>query len=175
MLATLLNEVDGVGHRPPPPPQTADAVNASNAATARDARVVPYVLVVGTTNRPWALDAAVTRPGRLEEHVELPLPNEDDRRAILAARLASVPLDADVRMAALAAMSDGMTPAQLSAWCAEAVLAAVGDAIEARDSDGGLTNGSVRGAQDAPQQPPLAVTVCMAHFTSAGSSGSAVP
>ncbi len=49
------------------------------------------VFVVGTTNLVEALDPALLRPGRFELHVEVPLPDADDRREILAiydARLA---------------------------------------------------------------------------------------
>ena len=42
------------------------------------------VFVVGTTNLVESLDPALLRPGRFEFHIQVPLPDADDRRAIFA-------------------------------------------------------------------------------------------
>ena len=42
------------------------------------------VFVVGTTNLVESLDKALLRPGRFEFHLQIPYPEQDDRRAILA-------------------------------------------------------------------------------------------
>jgi cell division protease FtsH len=42
------------------------------------------VVVVGATNHPDKIDAAILRPGRLDRHVVIRLPSEEDRLAILA-------------------------------------------------------------------------------------------
>ena len=42
------------------------------------------VFVVGTTNLVDAVDPALLRPGRFEFHIEIPFPDETDRREILA-------------------------------------------------------------------------------------------
>jgi ATP-dependent Zn protease len=44
----------------------------------------PGVLVIGATNRLSALDSALTRPGRFDRILQLPLPDEAARQAILA-------------------------------------------------------------------------------------------
>jgi SpoVK/Ycf46/Vps4 family AAA+-type ATPase len=44
---------------------------------------LPNVLVIGMTNRREALDPAILRPGRLEVHIEIGLPNEHGRQQIL--------------------------------------------------------------------------------------------
>jgi cell division protease FtsH len=41
------------------------------------------VFIIGTTQRKEAIDNSLLRPGRLELVVEIPLPNADDRKAIL--------------------------------------------------------------------------------------------
>jgi vesicle-fusing ATPase len=41
------------------------------------------VLVIGMTNRKELLDPALLRPGRLEVHIEIPLPDREGRREIL--------------------------------------------------------------------------------------------
>lgn len=42
------------------------------------------VIVVGATNNVKRIDAAILRPGRLDRHVEIPLPDGNDRIAILS-------------------------------------------------------------------------------------------
>lgn len=41
------------------------------------------IFVVGTTNFPESLDPALLRPGRFELHIEIPYPNDEDRKVIL--------------------------------------------------------------------------------------------
>lgn len=48
------------------------------------------VVVVGATNRPQALDAALRRPGRLDRHLIMPLPDGPEREAILRLHLGKV-------------------------------------------------------------------------------------
>ena len=51
------------------------------------------VVVVGATNRPQILDSALTRPGRLDTHINVPPPDDSDRKDILETLLRSVPHD----------------------------------------------------------------------------------
>lgn len=73
------------------------------------------VVVVGATNRPGDLDAALRRPGRFDHHVELGLPGEAARREILAIHLRDKPFEGD--LAELARRSEGMSGADLELWC----------------------------------------------------------
>ncbi|WP_251344509.1 ATP-binding protein [Haloplanus halophilus] len=50
-------------------------------------------IVVGATNRPEDIDPAILRPGRLASHIEIGLPEEESRHAILQAKLTDVPHD----------------------------------------------------------------------------------
>lgn len=70
------------------------------------------VVVVGATNNPGEIDAAVRRSGRLDRHVEIPLPSPADRVAILAQHLGSPISDKDVLNMQLA--TEGMSGADLS-------------------------------------------------------------
>ncbi|WP_244425976.1 AAA family ATPase [Sinorhizobium fredii] len=45
------------------------------------------VIVVGATNDASGIDAALRRPGRLDRHIEIPLPDADARQAILRQHL----------------------------------------------------------------------------------------
>lgn len=51
------------------------------------------VVVVGATNDPDAIDPALLRPGRLEVRIEIPLPNEEARVAILKQHLGDHRID----------------------------------------------------------------------------------
>lgn len=47
------------------------------------------VVIVGACNHPQRLDAAITRPGRLDRHIVIPLPDPEGREAILRWHLMS--------------------------------------------------------------------------------------
>ena len=50
------------------------------------------VIVLGATNRPEILDAALLRPGRFDRRVTVPPPDKDGRRKILEVHTRSLPL-----------------------------------------------------------------------------------
>jgi len=83
------------------------------------------VVTIAATNRPDVLDAAVTRPGRLERRIEVPVPDRRGREEILRVHAASRPVGADVDLAEVAARTPGLSGADLSRVCNEAALAAV--------------------------------------------------
>ena len=90
VLSTLLNEMDGI-----------------EAATG--------VLVVGATNRPNALDAALMRPGRFDEIIYVPPPDEQARLKILQIYTKHLPLDGSVDLSEIA--SKVLTSSILRATC----------------------------------------------------------
>jgi transitional endoplasmic reticulum ATPase len=97
------------------------------------------VFVIGATNRPDQLDPALLRGGRLSRTIVLGLPDQSDRRAILrlyTARMPTVAVDLD----ALAARTDGFSPADLKSLAQEAALAAM---TRTRNGDGSTTAASV--------------------------------
>lgn len=50
------------------------------------------VFIIGATNRPDIMDAAVLRPGRLDQLIYIPLPDERSRVNILRANLRKSPV-----------------------------------------------------------------------------------
>ena len=54
------------------------------------------VVVIATTNRPDLIDSALLRPGRLDRHVHVPVPDEEARRKIFAVHTREKPLADDV-------------------------------------------------------------------------------
>jgi transitional endoplasmic reticulum ATPase len=91
----------------------------------------PNLVVLAATNRREALDSALLRPGRLEEHVEVPAPNEAARRAILGVHAEDKPLGDDVDLDELAAELEGYTGADLEAVVRDASMRAIREAADA--------------------------------------------
>lgn len=85
----------------------------------------PNLMVLGATNRMEALDPALLRPGRLESHVEIPLPDEEARRAILEVHSDEKPYADDVDIDALAGDTDGWSGAELEALVRQASMLAI--------------------------------------------------
>src|SRR5215213_538673 len=82
------------------------------------------VIVLGATNRPEVLDAALLRPGRFDRRVAVPPPDKDGRASILAVHTRSLPLAPDVNLDRLASTTPGMVGADLANLANEAALQA---------------------------------------------------
>jgi cell division protease FtsH len=82
------------------------------------------VIVIGATNRPDVLDAALLRPGRFDRRVAVQPPDRAGREAILRVHTRSVSLAADVDLGRIAATTPGMVGADLASLVNEAALLA---------------------------------------------------
>ena len=83
------------------------------------------VVVLAATNRPEVLDPALLRPGRFDRHVEIPLPNQKERAAILAVHAKGKSLAADVDFEVVARSTPGFSGADLANLVNEAAIFAV--------------------------------------------------
>ncbi|MCX5867745.1 MAG: CDC48 family AAA ATPase [Proteobacteria bacterium] len=94
------------------------------------------VLVLGATNRLDMMDRAALRPGRFDEIVDIPAPDEQDRQEIFEVHLRNKPLALEIRKEELAARMEGFNGAEIASVCNKAALRAVRRAIEAgKDQD----------------------------------------
>jgi len=93
------------------------------------------VVVIATTNRPDLIDSALLRPGRLDRHVHVPVPDEEARRAIFAVHTRDKPLAEDVDLDGLAARTEGYVGADIEAVCREASMAATREFINSVDPE----------------------------------------
>ncbi len=96
------------------------------------------VVVMAATNRPEVLDPALLRPGRFDREVEIPLPNQAERAAILAVHSQGKHLAPDVDFDAVARATPGFSGADLANLINEAAIVAVRDdrdVIYPRDID----------------------------------------
>ena len=89
------------------------------------------VFIIGATNRPDNIDAAILRPGRLDQLIYIPLPDEPSRLSILKATLKRSPVAAEVDLGYLAKQTHGYSGADLAEICQRAAKLAIRQSIEA--------------------------------------------
>lgn len=85
------------------------------------------VFVLAASSRPDLIDPALMRPGRLDKHVLCPMPNQNDRAAILNKLLSNFELDSTIDIDSIGAELDGYSAADLNAIAYNSVLAAITD------------------------------------------------
>lgn len=101
VLSTFLNEMDGIDNN----------------------RGADGVLVLGATNRPWTLDSALLRPGRLgDKIIYIPPPDSLARHAILEMQFREQRDTMDLDWLSSDAVTGLMTGAELVGACQEAKL-----------------------------------------------------
>ncbi|TKR79988.1 hypothetical protein L596_014128 [Steinernema carpocapsae] len=88
------------------------------------------VFIIGATNRPDTIDSAVMRPGRLDQLVYIPLPDEASRRQIFKANLRKTPVAGDVDLDFLAKSTKGFSGADITEICQRACKMAIRQCIE---------------------------------------------
>ncbi|WP_253738682.1 CDC48 family AAA ATPase [Halohasta salina] len=93
------------------------------------------VVVIATSNRPDLIDSALLRPGRLDRHVHVPVPDEEARRKIFEVHTDEKPLADDVDLDALARKTEGYVGADIEAVCREASMAASREFIGSVDHE----------------------------------------
>ncbi len=83
------------------------------------------VIVIGSTNRPEALDMALRRPGRFDREIELGVPDMQGRMEIFQIHSRGMPLADDVALEDYAARTYGFVGADISAVSREAAMNAL--------------------------------------------------
>jgi transitional endoplasmic reticulum ATPase len=87
------------------------------------------VFVIGATNRPDILDSAVTRPGRLDQLIYIPLPDYLSRVSIFKANLRKSPVAADVDVEMMSKATEGFSGADLTEICQRAAKNAIRESV----------------------------------------------
>eukprot|EP00735_Rhodelphis_limneticus_P013894 TRINITY_DN7856_c0_g1::TRINITY_DN7856_c0_g1_i1::g.23808::m.23808 TRINITY_DN7856_c0_g1::TRINITY_DN7856_c0_g1_i1::g.23808 ORF type:complete len:803 (-),score=249.15,sp/P54774/CDC48_SOYBN/80.67/0.0,AAA/PF00004.24/1e-47,AAA/PF00004.24/1.5e-46,CDC48_N/PF02359.13/4.5e-23,AAA_22/PF13401.1/1.2e+03,AAA_22/PF13401.1/1.5e-05,AAA_22/PF13401.1/0.0031,RuvB_N/PF05496.7/1.2e-05,RuvB_N/PF05496.7/9.2e-06,AAA_16/PF13191.1/1.6e-05,AAA_16/PF13191.1/0.00044,AAA_17/PF13207.1/2.1e-05,AAA_17/PF13207.1/0.00078,AAA_33/PF1 len=88
------------------------------------------VFFIGATNRPDIIDPAIIRPGRLDQLIYIPLPDEPSRLAIFKSSLRKSPIAPDVDLSVIARVTKGFSGADLTEICQRACKLAIREAIE---------------------------------------------
>lgn len=88
------------------------------------------VLVIGATNIPQALDAALVRPGRFDQRLEIPPPGLDALTAMAAKHLSALGPNSDALRRQIEELGH-TTPADVMGWCDEVLLERIAQECEA--------------------------------------------
>ncbi|KAF9570464.1 AAA ATPase cdc48 [Mortierella alpina] len=88
------------------------------------------VFVIGATNRPDQIDTALLRPGRLDQLIYIPLPDEASRLAVLKSTLRKSPVSAQIDLNFIAKSTHGFSGADLTEICQRACKLAIRENIE---------------------------------------------
>jgi len=88
------------------------------------------VFILAATNRADRLDPAIVRPGRFDEVIDIPVPDQSARLEILAIQFRRKPVCDDLEWPRFAAETDGFSGAQLMAVSQRAAMAALRRAWE---------------------------------------------
>lgn len=83
------------------------------------------IVVLAATNRPDILDQALLRPGRFDRQIIIPLPEVDERLAILKVHSVDKRMGSDIDLETMAKATPGMSGADLANLVNEAALFAV--------------------------------------------------
>lgn len=88
------------------------------------------LLILGATNKPWAIDEAVFRTGRFDEKLYIGLPDATARLGLLTRSFAGVACADDIDCRAWAARLDGYTGSDIAGIVRKARLAAFRRSVE---------------------------------------------
>ncbi|WP_137285172.1 CDC48 family AAA ATPase [Halorussus salinisoli] len=124
------------------------------------------VVVIATSNRPDLIDSALLRPGRLDRHVHVPVPDEEARKAIFEVHTRDKPVADDVDLDWLAGETEGYVGADIEAVTREASMAASREFIQSVDPEEiGDSVGNVRISKEHFEQALDEVTPSVTERT----------
>jgi transitional endoplasmic reticulum ATPase len=112
------------------------------------------VVVIGATNRPNSIDAALRRFGRFDREIDIGVPDENGRLEILRIHTRNMKLSDDVDLEVISKQTHGHVGADLAALCTEAAMLCIREKMDLIDVEGDTI--------DAEVLASMAVT--MEHF-----------
>ncbi|KAI0064956.1 ribosome biogenesis ATPase RIX7 [Artomyces pyxidatus] len=127
------------------------------------------VIVIGATNRPDSLDAALRRAGRFDHEIGMNVPDDESRAQILRVLCSKLRLDGSFDFLALAKATPGYVGADLSALTGAAGIIAV-KRIFKEISDGTIVIPDVDETVSAPQDDYNDVSMQIDHGPDAPAS-----
>merc|ERR1719453_1227636 len=92
-----------------------------------------HVVVIGATNRPNTIDAALRRFGRFDREIDIGVPDETGRLEILRIHTKNMKLGPDVKLEDIAANTHGFVGADLAQLCTEAALTCIREKMDLID------------------------------------------
>mgnify|MGYP000569077879 CR=1 FL=1 len=131
----FLDEIDAIAGRRGDSSEVTERVVSQLLTELDGVAENPNLVVVAATNRKAAIDDALLRPGRLEEHVAVGLPDAEARRKIFTVHTRDKPLGDDVDLDVLVAETEGYSGAEIEALVRDASMAAIDDVALAYDPE----------------------------------------
>jgi transitional endoplasmic reticulum ATPase len=93
------------------------------------------VITLAATNRMELIDPTLLRAGRLDFHLEFPVPNWKERLEIFKVHTLNKPISPDVDFKELVNETDGMVGSQIALICRRATMTAITELIHAKGED----------------------------------------
>ena len=94
-----------------------------------------HVVVIGATNRPNTIDAALRRFGRFDREVDIGVPDENGRLEVLRIKTKNMKLGDDVDLEQLAKETHGYVGADIAALCTEGAMQCIREKMDVIDLD----------------------------------------
>mmetsp|Transcript_259 Transcript_259/g.271 ORF Transcript_259/g.271 Transcript_259/m.271 type:complete len:728 (+) Transcript_259:21-2204(+) len=91
------------------------------------------VVVIGATNRPNTIDAALRRFGRFDREIDIGVPDENGRLEIFRIHTKNMKLAEDVDPEAIARETHGFVGADIAALCSEAAMQCIREKMDMFD------------------------------------------
>jgi cell division protease FtsH len=124
----FIDEIDAIGGKRGDGPQHAGNTERDNTLVSMlnemDGFTTSGIIVLAATNRADVLDPALTRPGRLDRHIQVPLPDRRGREQILAVHARGIAIAPGVDLLSIARQTPGMSGADLAQVVNEACMEA---------------------------------------------------
>ena len=140
----FIDEIDAVGRARSSRTDTSNNTEGENTLNAllveMDGFDKSNVIVLGATNREDMLDKALTRPGRLDRKIQVPLPDRVGRFKILQVHAQGKPFAENADWDLAARRTPGMSGAELASIVNEACL------VAAREDRSSVTNKDIDAA-----------------------------
>ncbi len=115
------------------------------------------IVVIAATNLPNNVDPALRRPGRFDREIEINPPDAAGRLEILKIHTRRMPLDRDINLKNIAAVTHGFLGADIAALCREAAMVCIREIMPKFD----FSN------KEFSEQEIESVTVGLSHFETA--------
>merc|ERR1719384_513392 len=114
-------------------------------------------VVIGATNRPNTIDAALRRFGRFDRELDIGVPDDNGRLEILRIHTKNMKLAPNVRLEEISSNTHGFVGADLAQLCTEAALTCIREKMDLIDLDEETIDAEILDAMAVTQE----------HFTSA--------
>ena len=87
-------------------------------------------IIIAATNRPWDIDSAFIRPGRIDVMVKIGLPDEEARLQMIQHAFNGLPIDDDFDYEEAVTLTSGFNGADVSEFCEQLKMLSINREIE---------------------------------------------